>query len=312
MRPVKSERKARRNPRAKATLRATNGARIPAERVNFGKRKAPRKDIVSRTLRAFREKLTPSRPMLAITAGFLVFTLIAGLFVGGAVGRTIRATQNGIDAVVADAGFGISSVRLSGNRRTPQKSIMAALNIGQGQNSFSFDVHAARARLLGLPWVAEARVLRRYPDLIAVDIIEKRPFALWDSQDGLYVVERTGKPIALTDGAEFRQLPRFVGDAPDGGAELVAAIATHRAVHARVWGMQRISGRRWNLILDDKVVVELPEEGWQKQLDVLEHLLVDTGVLERDITEIDLRARDNYFFILRNGQPQTMPRGNAT
>ena len=47
-------------------------------------------------------------------------------------------------------------------------------------------------------------------------------------------------------------------------------------------------------------------------LDVLEHLLVDTAVLERDITEIDLRARDNYFFILRNGQPQTMARGNAT
>jgi len=312
MRPLKSARKTRRNPRAKATLRATNGARIPAERLTFGKRKKPRTDIVSRTLRAIRDKLTPSRPMLALTAGFLAFTVIAGLFVGGAVGRTIRGTENGFQALVVDAGFGISSVQLSGNRRTPQKTVVAALDIQPGQASFSFDVHAARARLMQLPWVAQAQVRRRYPDMIAVRVTEKHPFALWDSQDGLYVIERSGAPIALTDGAEFARLPRFIGDAPEGGAELVAAIATHRAVHARVFAMQRVSGRRWNLILDDKVIVELPEEGWQKQLDVLEHLLVDTGVLERDITEIDLRARDNYFFILRNGQPQTMPRGNAT
>ena len=311
MRSLKSERKPRRNPRAKATLRATNGARIPAERLVFGKRKK-RNDIVSRTLRALRAKLMPSRPMLMLTAGFLAFTVVAGLFVGGSVGRTVKATGNGLHSLVVDAGFAISSVQISGNRRTPQKTIMAALDIQPGQTSFSFDVHAARARLMQLPWVAEAQVRRQYPALIAVGVTEKHPFALWDSQDGLYVIERSGSPIVLTDGAEFKRLPRFIGDAPQGGAELVAAIATHRAVHARVWAMQRISDRRWNLILDDKVIVELPEEGWQKQLDVLEHLLVDTGVLERDITEIDLRARDNYFFILRSGQQQAMPRGNAT
>ncbi len=73
----------------------------------------------------------------------------------------------------------------------------------------------------------------------------------------------------------------------------------------------RISDRRWNLILNDDVVVELPELDWAKQLDVLEHLIVDKGVLERDISEIDLRAPDNLFFVLRNGQKQQMTRGNS-
>ncbi|HXL98481.1 MAG TPA: FtsQ-type POTRA domain-containing protein [Rhizomicrobium sp.] len=312
MRSLKSQRKTRRNPRAKATLRATNGARIPAERLTFGKRKKRRDDIVSRFIRGAREKLTLSRPMLALTVAFLALTAVAALFAGGYVGRAIAGTSNAVMAVVDDAGFGIKDVGITGNLRTPEKTIMAALNIEDGKTSLGYDIHAARARLLLLPWIAQANVRRRYPDTIAVDVVEKQPFALWDSQDGLYVIEHSGKPIALTDGAEFKSLPRFVGDAPQDGAALIAAIATHRAVHARVFAMQRMSGRRWNLILDDKVIVELPEDGWQKQLDVLEHLLVDTGVLERDITEIDLRARDNYFFILRNGQPQTMQRGNAT
>ena len=73
--------------------------------------------------------------------------------------------------------------------------------------------------------------------------------------------------------------------------------------------MERVSLRRWNLILDDGIVVELPEEGWAGQLGVLEHLIVDKGVLERDIMEIDLRARDNYFFVLR-GQKRESVRGN--
>ena len=88
-----------------------------------------------------------------------------------------------------------------------------------------------------------------------------------------------------------------MGDgAPDVGAELVDQIAQRRAVVARVKAMQRVSDRRWNLLLDDGVVVELPETGWQKQLDVLENLIVDKGVLERDITEIDLRSSDALLF----------------
>jgi cell division protein FtsQ len=63
--------------------------------------------------------------------------------------------------------------------------------------------------------------------------------------------------------------------------------------------------------LSDDVVVKLPEEGWQKQLDLLEHLIVDKAILERDISEIDLREPDNYIFVLRNGQKQQMTRGNA-
>jgi cell division protein FtsQ len=73
-----------------------------------------------------------------------------------------------------------------------------------------------------------------------------------------------------------------------------------------------MSERRWDLILEDGVVVQLPEEDWAKQLDVLEHLIVDKGVLERDISEIDLRQRDNLFFVLKNGDRQPVSRGNAT
>jgi cell division protein FtsQ len=92
----------------------------------------------------------------------------------------------------------------------------------------------------------------------------------------------------------------------------VRAVHAHRAVAARVKAMQLVSGRRWNLILDDGVLVKLPEDSWQTELAALERLIVEDGVLERDISEIDLRVHDNYVFVLRHAAPAKNTRGEPT
>lgn len=309
MRSVKAPK--RPSPRVNSGRRGATPARAP-RREQFGKREKFNNGRIARFFRETRERLTPSRPMLYISTSLFALALIVGLLVGGYIGRAVGAVNRGMDAIAADAGFGISSVHLAGNRRTPPASILAALGFEPGQSIFGADVHAARARLMQLEWVAAADVSRRYPDSISVSIVEKRPFALWQAADGLHVIERSSKPIAFARAEDYPHLPVFIGDAPQGGAELTTAIARHRAVFARVKAMQRISGRRWNLILDDGVVVKLPEEGWRQQLDALEHLIVDKSVLERDIVEIDLRSPDNYFFVLRSGEQQQVTRGNKT
>jgi cell division protein FtsQ len=299
------------SPRSNAGRRGSSPARAP-RRQQFGKRESFNNGALARFFRETRERLTPSRPMLYISTSLFGLTLIVGLFVGGYVGRAVGGAKDGLDTIAADAGFGIASVHLTGNRHTPPASIIAALGFEPGQSIFGADIHDARARLMQLEWVAEADVSRRYPDSISVTIVEKRPYALWQAADGLHVIERSSKPIAFARAEDYPHLPLFIGGAPQGGSDLVQAIAQHRAVVARVRAMQRISGRRWNLILDDGVVVKLPEEGWRQQLDALEHLIVDRSVLERDIVEIDLRSPDNYFFVLRSGEQQQVTRGNRT
>lgn len=243
----------------------------------------------------------------------LLLVVVAGtLIAGGYVRRAGEASRRTIGAVMADAGLGIASIRISGNRRTDPKDILAALGFAPGQSIFGVNVQAARRHLLSLEWVADAEVRRQYPDLVTVSVVEKQPFALWETPDGSYVVERSGRSIGLFDPASFPHLPVLLGQgAPQSAAALVDAVGAHRATAARVVGYARISDRRWNLLLNDGVVVKLPEDGWRKQLDLLEHLIVDKAILERDISEIDLRVPDNYFFVLRNGQKQQPTRGNA-
>ncbi len=103
----------------------------------------------------------------------------------------------------------------------------------------------------------------------------------------------------------------MIGAGGASAADIVDAVAQHRAISARVKAYQRVSERRWNLILDDGVVVKLPEAGWQKELDALEHLIIDKGILERDVIEIDLRSPAQYFFVLKSGEKKNEPRGNG-
>jgi cell division protein FtsQ len=259
------------------------------------------------------------RPMFALSALVFLFVLVAALLASGVIGRGMRAVGRGVNAVTADAGFGISEIHITGNRRTPYNQVLAVLGMQPGESIFSADLVGARQRLAALDWIASAEVHRRYPDAIFVTLVEKRPFALWqtpaDAQGNapIAVVERSGAVITTREAEKFRHLPKLVGaGAPAAAADLVDAVQSRRAIAARIAAYARQSDRRWNLILDDGVVVKLPESGWSKQLDALEHLIIDQGILERDVAEIDLRAPTHYFFVLKSGEKKDSIPGKDT
>ena len=51
------------------------------------------------------------------------------------------------------------------------------------------DAAAIRTRLLQFGWVKDARVLRRLPDMLVIDIVERKPAALWQSSGELALIE---------------------------------------------------------------------------------------------------------------------------
>jgi cell division protein FtsQ len=303
VRPVTQERK---SPKARGQSGRTPSRGItrgPAPRPN--RRGKSGSGLLARTGRFLRALLNVRRPMFWIT-------LVLGSLFAGAVMLSNKSfthaeqkTDSAAGTLASNAGFGIAQVHLAGNQRTTPAAIMAALNLQAGQPIFGVNLRAARALLMQLPWVADAEVTRRYPDDIDVRIIERIPYARWQEASGLYVVERNGRPITR-DGAEtFVKLPLLIGDgAPQAAEAFVNAVRAHHAIEVRVGAFQYVGQRRWNLLLDDGVIVKLPEDGWQKQLSDLDHLVVDKGILERDVREIDLRHPSYYFFKFRNGSEQ--------
>jgi cell division protein FtsQ len=317
MRSVNIERKSRGKARVQSARTVTRGSRELSAVQPGSARRGKASGLLTRL--GTRLSLFSRRPMMAMCGMLGVLVLLGALFASGVIGRSYHAVGRGIAAVTADAGFGISEIHITGNRRTPYKQVLEVLGMKPGQSIFGADLWSARERLARLEWIASAEIHRRYPDAIFVTLVEKRPFALWQppadakGESPIWVVERNGRPITSHDVEKFRRLPKLVGaGAPQAAADLVDAVAAHRAIAARIAAYARQSERRWNLILDDGVVVQLPEIGWQKELDALEHLIIDGGILERDVTEIDLRSPTHYFFLLKNGEKKEAERGKET
>ena len=317
MRSVIVERKPRRPARGQAVRPSGRGKREMPEVQPGSARKGNKEGIFAGVAARFAPFFR--RPIFTLCGMVLVFVLIAALFASGVIGRGFHAIGRGLDTVAADAGFGISEIHITGNRRTPYRQILEVLGMQPGQSIFAADLWSAQRRLASLDWISSAEIHRRYPDAIFVTLVEKRPFALWQppadahGDAPIVVVERSGKVITSRDVEKFRHLPKLVGGgAPPAAADLVDAVQAHRAVAARIAAYARVSERRWNLILDDGVTVELPESGWPKELDSLEHLIIDNGILERDVTEIDLRSPTHYFFLLKGGEKKDVERGKET
>jgi cell division protein FtsQ len=85
----------------------------------------------------------------------------------------------GLGEAIGGAGFSMKHVEIKGAEKVPQLQVY---NIAFDQPTSAMpliDVEATRQRLLKFGWVRDARVSRRFPDTLVVDIVERRPAAIW-------------------------------------------------------------------------------------------------------------------------------------
>jgi cell division protein FtsQ len=134
---------------------------------------------------------------------------------------------------------------------------------------------------------------------VAVHIEERTPFARWQHDGRLVVIDRAGVVVTAHQPDRYRSLPLVVGvDAATEAVALIDMMATDSGLQARVAAAVRISSRRWNLKLDNGVDVLLPEDGTEAAWRRLGALHRQDKVLERDINVIDLRVEDRVFLKL--------------
>lgn len=248
--------------------------------------------------RAPRWLLRLARPVVWIAAALTILLGGAAVWRGGG-GDTLQAA---LLAWTGSAGIAVEEVLVVGRVETSAAGLLAALNVEKGSPLFAFSPAAARERLLALGWVRDARVERRFPSVVYVNLEERRPAAIWQYAGGFSLVDDTGALIGADAVARFPSLPVIVGrDAPESFATLFAVLGTRPDLFDRVIAAVRVGGRRWNLKLDNGMAVLLPEEGVARSWRALANAAEDFGLLERDLVHIDLRIPDRLVMRLAPG-----------
>lgn len=239
-------------------------------------------------------------PTVAVAASLGAATLIGGggggaywLWHDGALARTGRAIVARVWAVGSQQGLALENVDVIGRQHQSTASILAALGVKRGMPMLEIDLVAAQARLQALPWVRRADVERQLPDTLFIHLTEREPFAFWQRNGSLSLIDRDGTIIPTDDLAQYGPRVVLVGDdAPSQAATLINMLATEPALARRVNAAVLYGSGRWTLRFDTGVEVALPETeapaAWRR----LAEIEAQEQILERNIVAIDLRLPD--------------------
>ncbi len=161
---------------------------------------------------------------------------------------------------VGSAGFRVRSVEVQGTRRmNPGPIYQIALD--QRATALPLvDVAAIRERLLDYGWVKDARVSRRYPDTLVVDIVERAPAALWQDGNRLSLIDLEGHVLDKVAVSRMPDLPLMVGTGANLHArDLDALLASAPTIKAQLVSASWIGQRRWDLAVQTGETIALPE-----------------------------------------------------
>lgn len=190
----------------------------------------------------------------------------------------------------AAVGFGIESIEISGQVLTRDADIITLLTVGTGNSTLTFDAQKAQARLEWLRAVKSATVRKVYPNRIVVSIVEKTPVLRWRIGNTTWLIDERGDKIG-TDIASYTDLPLVIGQgAADDAVPMVRLLARYDRISDGLAALSRIGDRRWDLIYRNGLRVQLPETGVAQALDRLNIYQAQYQLLDRDVTQIDLRV----------------------
>ena len=154
------------------------------------------------------------------------------------------------------------------------------------------DVASIRERLLQYGWVKDARVSRRLPDTLVIDIIERKPTAIWQDQSRLSLIDAEGVVLDRVPISAMPDLPLLIGPGANAQSRYLQALLKDApALAPQLESATWVGRRRWDLNFQSGETVALPEGQVDAQAALAKFAKLDksAGLLGRGIVRIDLR-----------------------
>ncbi|CDB39812.1 cell division protein FtsQ [Azospirillum sp. CAG:260] len=224
------------------------------------------------------------------------------------IGRKLTDLSTEFYNYSAGLGFKIDDIVITGRDKTAKQDILNALQLSRETNILNLDLRDLQQKVEQLPWVRHAVVKRRFfPNIIQIDIRERQVQSIWQLDHKFRPIDGEGNVIEA-DYTPDHPILLIVGEgAPENITALMKSITDDQNIFQRIKVANYISGRRWNIVLDDVengITVKLPEkhidEAWKKLL----KLNTTQGLLKRKLTIIDLRFPNKVIVKLGKMTPE--------
>ena len=216
-------------------------------------------------------------------------------------GKALRATG----AATGEAGFKVAGYQIVGLRNMDRRKVDAVVTdelrraaeeapIGTDEPAQALvDLDRLREQLLQFGWVKDARVSRRLPDSLVIDLVERTPSAVWQHQGRLSLIDGEGVVLDAVAVDKMPDLPLLIGPGANRQAvplrRMMDAVPT---LKPQLVSASWIGGRRWDLNFATGETVSLPETDAAAARALQRFAKMDrsVGLLGRDMIRFDLRV----------------------
>lgn len=235
-----------------------------------------------------------------------LMTWVLGLILAGMV--WIAAVFFGVPAMIwsevndvaRHAGLQLAKVEVHGTQHMDELPVYNQALRQVDKSMLDLDLAGLRGEIMKLGWVEDARISRRLPDTLVVNIVERRPVAVWQNEGKLSLVDGKGVVLNGVDARAIPNLPLVVGpDANNQTAALGKLMDAAPALKPMLAGATWVGNRRWDLQFQSGETLALPEGEAEAAAALVNFARMDgvDRLLGRGIVRFDMR--DPARFVLR-------------
>jgi cell division protein FtsQ len=195
-----------------------------------------------------------------------------------------------------ELGFRLETVVIRGNKHIDTNTIISSLNADVGTPLFSISLDKIYHKLRNISWVQDVTLQRKLPDTIIINILERKPIAIWQNKQKLSLVDIDGNVIETEKIGDFASMLHVVGeDANIHAATLIEDLIQEPTISANVISAVRYGERRWNLILKQNITIKMPERDFDIALKYLSKMNQQNKLFDQSYKIIDLRDSTKYY-----------------
>ena len=215
-----------------------------------------------------------------------------------------------VGEAVGNAGFAVKRVEIKGLKRMERLPVYAVALDQESMAMPLVDLDYTRERLLRFGWVKEARVSRRLPDTLVVDIVERQPAAIWQHNRRLALIDADGVVLEDVRLDAMPDLPLVIGPAANRhAAELNRLIEGAPSLKPMMAGATWVGQRRWDIRFQSGEVLALPEgeEAAKKALTHFARMDQAAQLLGRGLVRFDMRIPGKFIVRVSREPGSTVP-----
>ena len=203
--------------------------------------------------------------------------------------------------------FAVREIAVTGSAQVSADTVRALSGIKLGQNIWDINLAQAEERIGHNPWIKAVTVRRQLPDIVRIDISERRPMALIAYETAYVEIDEAGVALDISPALINRELPLITGltvtrvvlgqqvAAPGLLDGIRAVLPLSQDVIRQISEVNIGADRALTMILLNGVRVFLgqPDDTLEKRVALLPGILDDVARRGTAVDYIDLRYNGN-------------------